>query len=59
MQLRALEKESIMLALDEFGNALLTCMPNVMIWKDHLMFDELPSHDLASWNWICMPNVVK
>ena len=22
-----------MLALDEFGNALLTCMPNVMIWK--------------------------
>ena len=38
---------------------LLTCMPNVMIWKAHPVFDELPSHDLASWNWICMPNVVK
>ena len=59
MQLRALEKESIMLALDEFGNALLTGMPNVMIWKAHPVFDELPSHDLASWNWKCMPNVVK
>ena len=31
--LERLEKESIMLQLDEFGNALLTCMPNVMIWK--------------------------
>ena len=24
---------SLILGLDEFGNALLTCMPNVMIWK--------------------------
>ena len=47
-----------MLGLDEFGNAFVDVYVDDLE-KAHLVFDELPSQDLALWNWICMPNVVK
>ena len=55
-----LEKESIMLGLDKFGNAFVEMYAKCGdLEKAHLVFEELPSQDLALWNWICMPNVVK
>ena len=49
-----------MLGLDEFGNAFVDMYAKCDDWeKAHLVFDELPSQDLSSWHWICMPNVVK
>ena len=58
--LERLEKESIMLGLDEFGNAFVDMYAKCDdLEKPHLVFDGLPSQDLALWNWICMPNVVK
>ena len=46
-----LEKESIMLGLDEFGNAFVDMYAKCDdLEKAQLVFDELPIQDLVSWN---------
>ena len=38
---------------------LLTCMPNVTIWRKlACFFYEIHSQNLVSWYWICRLNVI-